>query len=156
MNEALRLEGVNASAGVEHPPFHFDYLDVTDETANAHAFQRENFSFIVVTFPMIGLLWRSSHALSRSPFILNPLRLNPEVNVDALHGFLFQIQLDFLVAHEYTHHIHRHCVGRWPQTAFGEITRTLPSKATSGTRDGRLPWQHISKPFAVDRELMIC
>jgi hypothetical protein len=38
MNEALRLEGVNASAGVEHPPFHFDYLDVTDGTANAHAF----------------------------------------------------------------------------------------------------------------------
>ena len=24
MNEALRLEGVNASGGVEHPPFHFD------------------------------------------------------------------------------------------------------------------------------------
>jgi hypothetical protein len=110
MNEGLRLEGVNASAGVEHPPFHFDYLDVADETANAHAFQRENFSFIVVTFPMIGLLWRSSHALSRSPLILNPLRLNPEVNMEAMHGFLFQIQLDFLVAHEYTHHIHRHCV----------------------------------------------
>jgi hypothetical protein len=111
MNEALRLEGVNASAGVEHPPFHFDYLDVTDGTVNAHAFQRENFSFIVVTCPMIELLWHSSHALSRSPLIANPLRLNPEINLDALHGLLFQTQLDFLIAHEYTHHIHRHCDG---------------------------------------------
>jgi hypothetical protein len=84
MNEALRLEGVNASAGVEHPPFHFDYLDVTDGTANAHAFQREDFSFVIVTLPMIELLWHSSHALSGSPLIVNPLRLNPEINLDAL------------------------------------------------------------------------
>jgi hypothetical protein len=36
MNEALRSEGINASGGVEHPPFHFDYIDVADGTANAH------------------------------------------------------------------------------------------------------------------------
>jgi hypothetical protein len=30
------------------------------------------------------------------------------VNRDAFQGLLFQIQLNFLAAHEYTHHIHRH------------------------------------------------
>lgn len=130
MNEALRLEGVNASPGVEHPPFHFDYLDVTDGTANAHAFELQNFSFIVVTFPMIELLRRSSHALSRSPLILNPLGLNPEINVEALPGFLFQVQLDFLVAHEYTHHIHRHCLGNGHEATH--IWTELRSDKASG------------------------
>jgi hypothetical protein len=28
MNAALRLENTNASGGVQHPPYHFDYLQV--------------------------------------------------------------------------------------------------------------------------------
>jgi len=109
MNEALRSEGINASGGVEHPPFHFDYIDVADGTANAHAFQHEDVSFIVVTFPMIELLWRSSQALGRSPVIRGLLRLDPSIDLEE-QGLLFQIQFFFLVSHEYTHHIHRHCV----------------------------------------------
>src|ERR1700679_891663 len=34
-NDALRLENANASGGVVHPPFHFDYLNAT--VTNAHA-----------------------------------------------------------------------------------------------------------------------
>ena len=67
MNEALRLEGVNASDGVEHPPFHFDYLDVSAGITNAHAFEHGGFAFIAVTLPMVELVWRLSHRLSRSP-----------------------------------------------------------------------------------------
>ena len=35
---ALSLEGYNASGGTEHPPYHFDFLEVTRGIANAHAF----------------------------------------------------------------------------------------------------------------------
>jgi len=47
MNEALRLEGANASGGVEYPP-------VSAGIRNAHAFQHVDFSLIVVT-----CLWSS-------------------------------------------------------------------------------------------------
>lgn len=158
MNEALRLEGVNASGGVEHPPFHFDYLDVTDETANAHAFQRENFSFIVVTFPMIELLWRNSHDLSRSQLILNPLRLNPEVNLDALHGLFFQMQLSFLVAHEYTHHIHRHGVRSgneathiWTEHQRDNASGNLDCQARELEADGYAAYIVLSHVLRGDR-----
>jgi hypothetical protein len=43
-NEALRLENANASGGVAHPPFHFDYLNAT--VTNAHAIPHECFWFI--------------------------------------------------------------------------------------------------------------
>ena len=111
MNEALRLEGINASGGVEHPPFHFDYLEVTRGIRNAHAFQYGGFSFIAVTLPLVELLWNISERLSRSSVVLQLLRLDSEESdVDALHGLLFRLQLVFLVSHEYTHHVHRHCV----------------------------------------------
>jgi len=110
MNEALRLEGVNASGGVEHLPFHFDYLAVSGGVANAHAFQAEDFAFIVVTLPVVELLWALSSALSRSPLVAQALSLGSETQSDDLQELLFHLQLDFLVSHEYTHHVHRHCV----------------------------------------------
>ena len=100
---------MNASGGVKHPPFHFDYLDVSAGIKNAHAFQHGDFSFIVVTLPLVELFWDVSQRLSRSPLVLRLLHLE-RVEPDALQGLLLQIQLLFLVSHEYTHHVHRHCV----------------------------------------------
>lgn len=112
MNTALGLENVNASGGVEHPPFHFDYLEVNDGTKNAHAFQHEAFSFIVVTMPLVQLLWDLSLRLSDSPPVLQLLGIDYGlVRKEAVHALLFQFQLTFLVSHEYTHHVHRHCDG---------------------------------------------
>jgi hypothetical protein len=48
-NDSLSSERINASGGVEHPPFHFDFPDVQGEIKNAHAFEYEEFAFIVVT-----------------------------------------------------------------------------------------------------------
>ena len=111
MNEALRLEGVNAPGGVEHPPFHFDYLAVSSGVANAHAFQVKDFAFIVVTLPVVELLWALSSALSRSPMVAQTLGLGSETRCGDFQALLFHFQLAFLVSHEYTHHVHRHCVG---------------------------------------------
>lgn len=110
MNEALRLEGVNASGSVEQPPFHFDYLDVSGGITNAHAFQHGGFAFIAVTLPMVELVWHLSLRLSRSPLVCRLLNSLPTaLEPDALQSLLFEIQLNFLVSHEYTHHVHRHC-----------------------------------------------
>ncbi len=144
MNEALRMENVNASGGVEHPPFHFDYLEVNDGTRNAHAFQHEGFSFIVVTLPLVQLFWDLALLLSRSPAVLQLLRLdNPAVRSDALHGLLFQAQLSFLVSHEYTHHVHRHIgraesgpAGVWSEFLHYDTNGDIDSQAQELDADG--------------------
>jgi hypothetical protein len=143
MNEALRLEGPNASGGVEHPPFHFDFVDVSDGIKNAHAFQDAGLSFIAVTLPMVELIWDVSHRLSRSPLILELLNLGPEVNRDAFQGLLFQIQLNFLVSHEYTHHIHGHVLEHtrgetdvWSEFSNQTTSGNLQSQAQELDADG--------------------
>ena len=50
-NDALRLENANASGGVVHPPFHFDYLDAT--VTNAYAIPLEEYWFIALTLPLV-------------------------------------------------------------------------------------------------------
>lgn len=143
MNEALRLEGPNASGGLEHPPFHFDFVDVTSGIKNAHAFQYAGLSFIAVTLPMVELIWDVSHRLSRSPLVLERLSLGPEVNRDAFQGLLFQLQLNFLVSHEYTHHIHGHLLERtrgdtevWSEFSNHSTSGNLQSQAQELDADG--------------------
>jgi hypothetical protein len=134
MNEALRLENANASGGTEHPPFHFDYLDVgaNVEIRNAHAFQREGFSFIVVTLPLVESIVDVSRRLSRSAVAVQLLRLDSEaLELDILHGFFAQILLLFLISHEYTHHVHRHSLGRSQSGVWTEF----PHRAGCGNMD---------------------
>jgi Protein of unknown function (DUF2442) len=130
MNEALLLEGPNASGGMEHPPFHFDFVDVEHGIENAHAFQHAGLSFIAVTLPMVELIWNVSHRLSRSRLVLERLSLGPEVNRDAFQGLLFQMQMNFLVSHEYTHHIHGHVPG--PNRGEAEVWSEFSNHTTSG------------------------
>jgi hypothetical protein len=136
INSALRSENVHASGGVEHPPFHFDYIEVKDRTKrNAHAFQYNGFSFIAVTLPLVELLWDLSQRLCRSALVLKLLGMNPATaNLEALHLFLFQIQLSFVVSHEYTHHVHQHCDSD-PEGMPGAWTEFLDDKAVGGIDD---------------------
>ena len=144
MNETLRLEGVNASGGIQHPPFHFDYLDVGVGIKNALAFQHADFSFIVVTLPLVESVWRLSLRLSRSPIVVELLHIDPlTVPPDALQGLLFTIQLSFLVSHEYTHHVHRHCVesqsgliGLWTEFLHDATSGSMDSQAQELDADG--------------------
>jgi hypothetical protein len=128
-NEALGLENANASGGVVHPPFHFDYLHAT--VTNAHAIPHECFWFIALTLPLIKSVTDVSKHLSRSSVVLQVLHLDSgALRPDTLWSYLGYIQLLFLTAHEYTHLIHEHSAGRepsgvWtelvPQTACGSI-----------------------------------
>ena len=146
INEALRSENANASGGVTHPPFHFDYIEVkrhkrVKRDMNAHAFQSDGFSFIVVTLPLVELLWDLSQRLANSQSILQLLGIDQgRVPPDTLQLLLFQLQLTFLVSHEYTHHIHRHC--RDDQTAGA--WKVQDGGARSHNWDGQI-WR-ASKP----------
>jgi hypothetical protein len=116
MSTALRLVSANASGGIRHPPYHFDYLQVKDGTRNALAFQHEGFSFIAVTLPLVQLLWDVSTKLANSVTLQVALKIDPTTRLlESLRGLLFQFQLTFLVSHEYTHHVHQHC--GCPETA---------------------------------------
>ncbi len=144
INGALLLENVNASGGVEHPPFHFDYIQVDDGSKNAHAFQHEGFAFIVATLPLIELLWDLSLRLSRSQQVLRLLQIDPAVvRQDALQGLLFTAQIGFLVSHEYTHHIHRHVdederriIGAWTEFLQGDAGGSMDLQAQELDADG--------------------
>src|SRR4029077_13981113 len=128
----------------QHPPFHFDYLQVTDGSKNAHAFQHGGFAFIVVTLPLVESLCRLSQWLSRSPLVLQLLGVDPgKVEPDAIQGLLLQAQLNFLVSHEYTHHIHRHCwanqngaIGVWTEFLDDAACGNMHSQAQELDADG--------------------
>ena len=129
MNDALRLENANASGGVVHPPFHFDYLDAP--VTNAHAIPHECFWFIALTLPLIKRVTDAARHLSRSSVALQLLHLDSgALRADVLWSYLGHIQLLFLTSHEYTHLIHGHSARRelggvWtelvPQTARGSV-----------------------------------
>lgn len=147
MNGALRSENVNASGGVAHPPFHFDYLQVNEDAENARnalAFQYEGFSFIAATLPLVELLWDLSQRLSTSPIVLRMLQIDPVTErTGALHGLLFATQLSFLVSHEYTHHVHRHIdqdgdgiAGVWSEFLQDETNGGIESQAQEIDADG--------------------
>ena len=110
-NEDLRNEKRNVPEHVDHPPFHLDYVD--SSIPNALAFQYKGYSFIGITTALITLLWNICVRLSGSTTIATLLRvrLMPEER-DRLHILLFRSQLNFVVSHEYTHHVHEH-VSRW-------------------------------------------
>ena len=113
-NDALRLENANASGGVVHPPFHFDYLDAT--VTNAHAIPLAEYWFIALTLPLVMSVVDISKDLSRSPVVLQLLHLDSGTmqHPDILSGYLGQIQLLFLTSHEYTHLIHQHSAREAP------------------------------------------
>jgi|SRR5882672_67012 len=142
MNVALQSESVNASGGVEHPPFHFDYLEVkgrtqvNDPAKNAHAFQHSGFSFIAVTLPLIELLWDVSQRLSSSALVQGLLQIDPETErLKALQALLFQFQVGFLVSHEYTHHVHQHC--KQDEDCIAEVWTEFSQNETNGSLDSQ-------------------
>lgn len=116
-NESLRNEKQDVPEHVDHPPFHFDYID--SSTPNALAFRYEGYSFIGVTMALIDALWDVCVRLSRSEAIATLLGVQLSVEeFDKLHVVLFRTLLSFVVAHEYTHHVHGHVCPRGPEAMF--------------------------------------
>ncbi len=104
-NEALRGEDLAVPHHVSHPPFHFDYID--SDSPNAEAFRYRGHSFIGVSMAMIYLLADICLRLSSSQTVTKLLGLEFTAE-EALefYAMLFQSLLSFVIAHEYTHHVH--------------------------------------------------
>ena len=103
-NKALNDER-NDRNHANHSPFHFDYIDSSCE--NAHAFRYEDYSFIGITVGLITRMSETCIGLSRSQRVATKLRVRPAPEgCDALHTALFRIMLNFVVSHEYAHHLH--------------------------------------------------
>jgi len=117
INEALRNEKKNVPEHVDHPPFQFEFVDVS--MSNALASRFEDFSFIGITMPLVNVLWDTCARLSRSEAVATILgMLFTREEYEPIHALLLGTQLSFVVAHEYTHHVHGHLLPRGSATAL--------------------------------------
>ena len=102
LNEALSNEKQNVPEQVNHPPFHFDYID--SMVSNALAFRVSDYSFIGITMPLINVLWDVCVELNKSSAAASLLKVPLTSEHDeAILTVMFQTQLTFVVAHEYRH-----------------------------------------------------
>jgi hypothetical protein len=106
LNDSRREASTDVGHHVEHPPFYVDYID--SDVENAIAFRHEGFSFIGLTEPLIKRLWCVCDALTRVAVDALRPALPMPIDPDASREVLFRLVLFFIVAHEYTHHVHGH------------------------------------------------
>jgi hypothetical protein len=104
-NEALASANRDISGHVPHDSPYFDYVD--SEEVNAYAFRGPGYSFIGATVGLIHRLSEISERISKSPRLLAACGLSLDQDgTSALFNAIFRLQLQFLIAHEYTHHVH--------------------------------------------------
>jgi hypothetical protein len=116
-NESLNQEQ-DIPDHVEHPPFHLDYIDDSG-VPNAIAFRSDGYSFIGITMTLISTLWEVCIRLSRSDTIVALIGVGqPLEECGPVHVLLSQIQHRFIIAHEYTHHVHGHLSPEGTGSAF--------------------------------------
>jgi len=116
-NEALRNEKQGVPEHVDHPPFHVDYVDSSIQ--NAIAFRYEGYSFIAITIPLIYAISDVCLRLSKSPAVATLLGVRPsDEEYNELHAVLFYVLTAFVVAHEWTHHVHGHVCPPGAETIF--------------------------------------
>lgn len=152
LNEALRNEKRNVPEHVDHPPFHFDFID--SNTPNALAFRYEDYSFIGITMALINELWNTCDRLSRSEAVGTSLgiHLTPE-EYEGILVVLFRMQLNFVVLHEYTHHVHGHVspLGLVPEFGdeilAGSETGSLEQQAREVDADGYATYYLLAHLF---------
>jgi hypothetical protein len=119
-NEALNTE-YHDTVHRDQPRFHFDYID--SDVQNALAFGYAGYSFIGITSALVGRISEICLHLSRSKRVAASLcaRLAPE-GCEAVHTVLFRIALNFVVSHEYAHHLNGDIDPVSGSTVFNEIT----------------------------------
>jgi hypothetical protein len=117
---------------VTHPPFHVDY--VKSDVQNALAFRYDGYSFIGITVPLIYAVSHVCLGLSKSPTVSALLRVQlSDEDYNKLHAALFFNLVAFIVAHEFTHHVHGHvCTG---------VGTVFANEILDTARNGNLRWQ---------------
>jgi hypothetical protein len=105
---ALQNAKQNVSGHVAHPPFQFGYIR-GDNEPNASAISIGGCSFIFITEEMVRLLLHTCQRLGSAESVadFSGVPTTP-ARQDAIYAVMFQVQLAFVVSHEYTHHVHGH------------------------------------------------
>ena len=137
-NAALAVEGQHIVDHAPHPRLYFDYLD--SDMANALAFTDGSYSFIGVTLPLVGNVSRVSAALSASDAVISSLDLPRETDREPVHAALFWMMLNFVVTHEYSHHVRGHIRRAEPnpveEIRGGSLNGGLQRQAREADADG--------------------
>ena len=152
----LDTEKKGVAEHVSHPPFHIDYVDA--DIANAIAFRYCDWSFIGVTVPLIDRLARHAEILSLSQAITEILGLPGQTDrLNPLQAGLFNFALQFVITHEYVHHVFGHVEDSWNGPFFIEVPTTvvlggsIGSQAKEVTADGYGMYHVLSNAFDASR-----
>jgi hypothetical protein len=142
---------INGRLREVHPRFHFDYVDAT--IPNAIAFEHDNYLFIAVTMPLVEAVSETAHRLSRSVAVAQMLDVQQTGELqDFLHLLFFDLQLMFIVSHEYGHHLLGHCLyssdGGYRQEITGKEDGDLESQAREIHADGYAVYQVVTNLLA--------
>src|SRR5258708_18891347 len=105
-------------------PIYLDYIDTDEGVENAIATHDDRYAFVGITLPLVFRISDVCRDLSHSEALCATLRVRPsEQDYNELQATLFYSLLSFVVAHEWTHHVHGHLGQLSHQTAiFQEIS----------------------------------
>jgi len=123
MNQQLSDIGVNSTGGHPLPPLHFDLVRVLDDIVAAHVFEAEEFTFIVLTQPMVDEMLSLSRRLVEQNRSFMTLQIAPDARPEEIAQLLLLMQFCFITSHEYSHIARRHLDDHQPLS--GEIGDSL-------------------------------
>jgi hypothetical protein len=133
LNEALSLEDKNVRQNVDHDPFHLDYID--SDHPNALAFAYLGYSFIGITIPLTTLPWNVCNHMSASMPLRTALGLDAtSCDREMLHVVLFRLTLNFVVSHEWAHHVRGHVARQSRQGIWVEEIRLRSATGSMETQ----------------------
>lgn len=93
-------------------PIRFYYIDA--DVPNAIAVVHRGQGFIGATLPMLELFWNVAIMLADQSTAVRAAIGLPDVSEDGLRAVMFRLQMNFVIAHEFTHLVHGHVVDRKP------------------------------------------
>jgi hypothetical protein len=125
-NDALLNEKRDVPTHVRHGEFHVDYID--SDAEDALAFSDGGYAFIGLTVPFVRHLWEVTSRLSAQSVgqLRDALQLR-DTAAESVAVVLFRLQLNFVVCHEFTHHVHGHVAQDSMRSEFASESDDLSS-----------------------------
>ena len=171
MNVQLSDIGVKSSGRQVLPRLHFDLVRVQRREAAAHIFAADEFTFIVVTEPMVDEMLALSTRLVDQNRVFMSVQIAPSATFVDIAHFLVFLQFCLVTSHEYSHLVRRHLADQQPYaTELGEALVQSQEFDADGYAiyheltylfhgDGRAftsNWLKIKNPKALENTILDC
>ena len=108
INEQLSDIGVNSTGGRVMPRLHFEMVEVKSDERKAHVFEAQEFTFIVVTQPMVDEMLKYARRLVKQNWAFMSLQIAPAANQEEIALLIWLMQMLFVTCHEYSHLVRGH------------------------------------------------